>query len=295
MSWSYRVWGTCRGITTCCTYRWNAHSFWPSYEDQACDPDAAWCDTPKKAGSTSPFDLTDFQVGHEVVMTILCVRVNGPDSKSGEIRIRYIDPERTVTDTWYYYFSLSPDAGGWSEQYAWVAIGVRPEPWPEIWNNSPFYRVEAQGYDGWSDLYRIQYYTTKNLDTTNVNSDCKVGYIWVEGEMIAFGGDIGAKIFINHDGSSSYVGTEYAGRIWIEDTDKLSYIDRNGYKRKTKRGDKYWITGWMGSAVYAGSTAKAGYFWVWGWPSPYWTKVGFVGIDGWVYRMGPGYLSGDSQ
>ncbi len=294
MGYSVNVWGTCKGITTCCTYIWNAHSFWPSYEDQSCDPDATWCGTPVKYGSTTSFVLSDFQVGNEVVMTIFCLHVDGPLSISGDVRIRYVDSEGTVTNTWYYYFSFSVPSGYWEESYAWAAIGVRPKPWPEIWNNSYGYRVEAKGTSGgWTGIDITQYYAINYLDTTNVNSSHTPGYMWVEGERIAFVGNIGAKIFIGHDGTSSFVGTDKIGHMWIED-DRLGYIDANGYKRKTKRGDKYWINGWEGSAVYAGASA-VGHIWVMGSASPYWTKIGFVGEDGYVYRMGPGYVHGDQQ
>jgi hypothetical protein len=279
-------------------YRWNAHSFNPT-SDPACgyqtwdifDNPASddWDTPPYSYIPETDFDLSGFCYGNEVVMFVLSWYITG-ESESGTVIIRYKDPDSNTIFT--NSASWSGDAGEW--YYRWAAIGVKAGG-AEIWKNGTYsieYDISWDG--GASHETGTVYFTVSNYPTATSTSGY-AGSIWVEDDYLCFASYSGYKIRCRHDGSSSYVGTEYAGAVWLETNGKISYVDASGYKRNTKLGDKYGYDGWTTELPSAPGASYAGSIWVSS-ASEGTTYLMIISADGIKYRIGAGYVeSGDYQ
>jgi hypothetical protein len=125
------------------------------------------------------------------------------------------------------------------------------------------------------------------------------GYLWVEGENLCYTGKIISglntserKVICMHEDAVPIdVGVEHAGAIWLEDVGRITYVDANGYKRRTKMGDKYGSPQFVGEIPSTPGVEYVGTIYV--------NQEGYISIissDGIKYRIGPGYLySGDYQ
>ena len=268
-------------------YRWNAHSFWPSYENQEYDEETpAWNTIAIYEESTS-FDLTDFQPGHEVVMYVNEIRWNA--GYSGQWTLEFQDPEGTTLYISEYGRTFDAPPSGWTAgSYAWIAIGVRPNPWPEIYSNG-IYRAITSGI-----VSNTTYFTITNLDTTLLTRyPGYEGTAWIEGENLHYISRLGTEhTMLAQPGEETSAGV--AGAIWMSNTEyRIHWTDENGVARKSKLGDRYDVESRHGGRHYVGESKK-GYFWAR--YSPGWTTLHGICYDGYLTRFGPGYLhnSGDN-
>jgi hypothetical protein len=268
-------------------YRWNAHSFWPSFNLQNYNDVSYEWDTLALYNPTTTFDLTNFQVGHEVVLYLIEIRWDS--GYSGAITIEFEDNVGTTlyTATFNYDFA-EPLPGYIRGMYSWAAIGVRPQPWPELYYNGTFY-AKTSGI-----VTNTTAFTVNNLDTSVLTRyPGKEGTMWVEGDYLWYISKIGCKHYVlpQPGGEQS---TASPGSVWISNTDyRIHWCDQNGIHRKSKRGDKYWTEGWNSGTKFIG-TDKIGYTFMRS--SPGWTEFHYVAYDGYLVRHGPGYVhsSGDN-
>lgn len=266
-------------------YVWNAHSFWPSFELQGFQEASFDEGTLDTVGTATSFNLSGFQVGNEVVLYL--VELDFTSGITGYVTLSFEDKYGTEVSSADYYYS-------WFGGYMyWIAMGVRPNPYPEIWYNGTFYaKVETPA--GTSDTHS---FSVNNLDTSVLTRyyDSDRGKMWVEGDYLWYISYLKCKHYIRHNNEFPlYVGTSDAGKIWIDDDEyRLKWIDENGYLRKSKRGDKYWTEGWDAGDKYVGTGSTGRIFCR---ESPGWTEIHYVAHDGYLVRHGPGYVgtSGDN-
>lgn len=269
-------------------YIWNGHSFWPSYEDQNFDEDYIDFESFGFYIQTTNFDLTDFQSGHEVVLLAQSLTWNS-DIGFQTWGLEFIDPEGTQLFFSHYvkdFFDPSPyDEYNW---YIWLAIGVRPKPYPEIWKNGT-YLGKATGIRP-----QTVSFTVTNLDESRLTLyPGKEGTMWIEGNYLWYISWLGTKHFIIPEPGGELLTGKY-GAVWISNSDyRIHWTDQWGVHRKSKLGDKYWTDTWGTSPTYAG-VSKAGYTWMCNGTN--WTTFQYVAQDGYVVRHGPGYIrTGDMQ
>ena len=268
-------------------YIWHGHSFWPSYELQDWqEVNYEWL-TPAIYGADTTFNLTGFQSGNEVVMYVN--EIHWDSGYSGQWVMEFRDWTGTVLFTADHSQTFpAPPSGYTAGVYAWIGIGVRPEPWPEIYYNGNYTAVTT------GIVSNTTNFTVYNLDTaTLVRYPGKEGYMWVEDDYLWYICYMGTKVKIlpQPGGETS---TSTPGAVWISDSDyRIHWVDENGIHRKSKLGDKYWTEGWQGGTNFVG-TSKTGY--IYARDDPGWTELHYVAYDGYLVRHGPGYVySGDFQ
>lgn len=280
------------------TYRVNAHTFNPNTEGGSNDYDESVSGSNRTdvraLNPKTDFDLTNFQPGHEVIMTIN--KLDGPDSNANgkTIGIDYEYPDGTVlfssTDT------VGQDLGDNEFWFIWAYTGLRPAARgdasnEEIHSNETYStRVYADGY---SDINTN--HTMSNLDTSLFTLHLgKEGYIWVEGENLAFISWMGTKHTMLHDGSNyGTPGSSKSGFVWIPNNSGakyIEYVDANGTQRRTKLGD---TMGWRGEDNMPLSTSTSNKGYIWTCDGFNWHALMFINTDGDKVRIGNGYLNGN--
>jgi len=272
-------------------YGWNGHSFNPSAED------AAYCDwnpwTEDWEGfyivsPTAAFDLTGFRYGNEAILA--AVQFESDVDDNGTLWMNWYDPDTNLLFGFSIAWSITVADNTWYA--AWSGIGVKAGG-NEIWKNGT-YDVSWTATGNFNTIHDHLYPVVSNYPGATSTAG-NTGYLWVEGEELAFSNYQGYKTLCHHDGSSSAVGVGNAGHIWLEDDGKITYVDSSGDKRSTKMGDEY---GWYPDPTElpdAGLGAHAGHIWV---SSGDYTDtfICIISDDGVKYRVGVGYArAGDYQ
>ena len=266
------------------SFRWNGHSFNPSYQDQNFCGDYLVFDSLSLLNPTTTFDCTGFQVGHEVMMFAYTARLPGGTQEFIENGIYDKDDKLLFGSSFFLDWGhLDPNIN--YEFYFFVAIGIKPDPEPEISYNGNYRATVSSPSLGGTSWQA----TVTNLDTdvlTRYSSD--VSKVWVQGEHIYYIPFFQTKNCLLHDGTCTFTCCDYAGQIWVEGNDqRLHYIDEFGNKRKTKPGDKHWIEtcGFNQPCEKNVGCANAGHLWT----SLHWfSKLNFVTCTGQMIRIGPG-------
>jgi hypothetical protein len=284
MSWSVSYLQTGDGwtwTTPSKTYVWFGHSFNPSFTDQGITGDWNGWASVSAYNARTAFDCTGLQTGNEVCMNVAIFDYSGSGGSASE----------TMTarnmDYGYDLFSMTftLDAG-YSQYAAWMGVGLRTS---EIHENGNYRTICSGGASAYID------WTISNLSYVFYYHPTWSGYTAVEGNFLSFYNGFGCEQNINHDGSSSYVGTAYAGYVWISSTSgdyHIYYVDSSGYIRKTKNGSKYRQYGASDITLGSTSTANAGYIWT---DSADDHFLYWIAQDGNIVRTGSGYISSDMQ
>lgn len=267
-------------------YIWYGHSFWPSYENQGFDGSATYTyDTLHLYNASTSYNLTDFQVGHEVILYLLEFRYDV--SFYGALYMKFVDDEGTVLFLADYSGTYTT-SGATNGCYSWIATGVRPQPFPEIWKNGTYYAITS-GF-----VSNTTAFTIFGLDETRLTRyPGKEGTMWVEGNYLWYISAIGCKHFILPEPGGE-TSTASPGAVWISSGDyRIHWCDSTGIHRKSKLGDKYWTESWDGGDHYVG-TSRTGYAFARSYLG--WTELQYVAHDGYLVRHGPGYVhTGDYQ
>lgn len=275
-------------------YIWNGHIFWPSYEAQGYNNNYPWSiGNTGTVNSKSSFDLTDFQVGNEAVFSHAAIRFN--ESTYAYWTMTWYDNLGNILYEDSYYVSQSVDPG-WEWEYLFGSgIGVRPEPWPEIYYNGQ-YSIRSRI----SSLDQTKRYYITNLDTDVLTRYIgKEGHMWVEGNNLWYISEIGCKQKLLSQSTTGFVDESKAGHVWIDGSEsRICWVGSISTFGKvpvfeSKLADVYWSEGWdTGGPVNVGSS-NAGFIWVDSWQ---WTILQFIDYAGRKCRIGPGYVySGDYQ
>jgi len=291
--------GTGYGLTDSSrgTYRVNGHSFNPT--NVTMDGGQSWDikTYPNPLGAlsiynpTSTFDLTGFQYGIEVVLGMLSLQAfTYPES---------ITVTQSFTDSygnilWSWPLSTYLPVNYWAYSYVYMGIKAANQ---EIYSNGVYNYNYSISYSGGIQSDSVPF-TVSNFPYNPLPAysfpDSK-GKIWVEGNNLAFlCSQNGAKILVPTDGTGTPVGTQYAGKIWLEVPGKITYVDEYGFKRNTKMGDRW---GWLADPDIPGipGVDKSGCIWVNNYYND--TFLIIVSPDGIKYRIGAGSIAslGDYQ
>ena len=262
------------------TYQWNGHSFNPSSYDSGISI-ADWSDyqyhTAYPSGATSDFDLTGFQTGNEVCLGAFSFESTGGTRSLGTYGHK--NPAGTIIYYWSYDRTDPNDGSSWEFWY-FGAIGIRDSGAEEIKSNDTYSFYITGTFVG-----SVPYYTS-NLDTTPVTTAISGNYMWVEGEYIHYVNAHSREQYIRHDGTDyGNVGSDQ-GSIWIvAGENKITYIDENGHKRKTKQGSRY--RNWNNDTTYLGSAGAGnkGYIWACSYDDHF---LQMVDSSGQIWRIGAG-------
>ena len=239
---------------------------------------------------TRSFNLTGFLVGHEVVMQLLVVEYD--TDQDGWIYMKVKDNSGNIIYSSSYYMSAEP--GGLTYQrYMWLAIGVRPEPYDEIFYNGT-YIAEVTGL-----VTSYFTFTVSNLSAEAMSRHAgHQGHIWVEGNYLCFISQIGGKQMIYGYPSVTYVGTDHTGHIWVSDDEyRLYWVDTSGYVRFSKLADHYFFESGDSGPSGGASTANVGVgnkgkIWV---DLYEWTYIKFIAWNGQKCRISNGSTFEDYQ
>ena len=284
---------TCFGVTyqnagnnNWYTYRWNGHSFWPSYEAQGFVEGSYVWNTVSAYGQTTSFNCSGFQSGNEVVMFLNEIRWDA--GYSGYWTLSFEDAYGTELFSRDYSGTFdAPPPGYESGLWAWIGIGVRPQPWPELWRNGTYYAIST-GVAPSSTTFTVSNIASDTL----VRHPGSEGYMWVEGQNLCYICAMGTKVkILAQPGGEVSVASQ--GYVWISNNSyRIYWVDATGVMRKSKLGDRYWTEGWDEGTEYVG-TFSTGYTYVRS--NPGWTELHYVAYDGYLVRHGPGYVNGDMQ
>lgn len=154
--------------------------------------------------------------------------------------------------------TLSWSISAWG--YRWWYFDFSIIPW-EIWTDATTYRV-TWSRTVWDDSWSItQQFTITNLDIDDVQHE--PWYLWVEWYRICYTDWYGYKHSLSIDNVSSYVWTDKAWYIRIDEDRPLwlTYIWANWYKYYTETFRTWY---WWNVNVWS---SNAGYIWVSSWTS----------------------------
>lgn len=261
------------------TYRTNGHIMQAHYADQGAESDITHVDTSAVVAyiyadsATTTFDLAGYQEGDgvfTVVVTAFLILQNGESAAQSSINLYIYDPNgssikyKSVTLPARSNSSGVPQVyWGWLIQTIGINGGCTGDDAVHM-NGTYMTRVKIGMFGSNNDT---------NLSVSNYPSPtCStgdMGFMWVSGGNICFIDGTGAVIKMRQHGTISYVGTQYAGSIWIDDTAgdyRLYYVTENGYSAVTKLGslnactDDY--SAGNNELPVSTSTSNAGYMWV---------------------------------
>jgi hypothetical protein len=280
-------------------YRINGHGFAPTPDPSGGQSWNLWTEPiVGNAGiynQTDTFDLTGFGWGLEVIAALANFRTTlESDFVSATMSIKDFTGTTVLTGTLYY------DMHSWDEFdqgcISWIGyVGAGHE----IWGNGR-YTVKILFYSYTEGLQYGPFETVFWVTNYSYLDEVISGYIWIEGENLCYTGKVSvqsgtfseSKVVCMHDGSTyGFVGVDKAGAMWLEDVGRITYIDSEGYKRRTKMGDKYGSPQYVGEIPSTPGVQYAGTIYV--------NTEGYISIissDGIKYRIGAGYIySGDYQ
>lgn len=270
------------------TYVWDGYSYFPTYGYQGFDDTLSITDINLYQPKTT-WDLTNYRLGQECLFFLSLLHNNGSTEETFQITYSWYDPD----DNFLFLETLEYTLPAGYKSYFWYGVGVAIDNgtsrYNEVYKNGN-YEIRLTG-----DVTATYTATVQNLDESKINyvSSTYKGYIWVEGDNICFISGDYYKIKINHDGTIYETGLENnAGEIWIPSSgDYLCYIDSSGNLRHTHVGDKYGTSSGWDSTVTTDNvgTINKGYMWV----RDNWSFIYFINNDGYVVRLGPGYVYGD--
>lgn len=274
------------------TFRWNAHAFNPTgntdslYQTFNIYENTIGYWEFDILNQRTTFDLTGFQYGNEVAFGLLSF-TNIGSADTFEVTVRWRDPDGSVVFSNYFPVYLDPDWGTW----VWSGIGIKAYPTNEIWKAGTYrfeYTITATG------IYESDYISFDVINFPTLTYSTAVGSIWVEGEHLAYICNQRHKILMRPDGPQvTYAGTSYSGSIWVDLVahGKISYVDADGYVRRTKRGDRYGVPSWDATELpNAPGSSKSGSIWISNWIFD--TYIMIISADGNAYRLGAGYVFG---
>lgn len=181
-------------------------------------------------------------------------------------------------------FSISLAPGYYTEVWAGLNIGIAS--W-EINSNSTYYfRASASGTPTISSVDTA--ITITNCPSTTQLGSTTRGYIWVDGNNLAFINSNQWQHQIVGTFVSSSPGASASGHIWIDTSNELHWVTSTGddYKApwKIQQFASFYSNGAQ-STLYAGTT-QAGYIWV---DSEFGgTHISYIGYDGYKYLIGSG-------
>jgi len=278
------------------TYRWHGHSFNPTSNPG--DGSQSWdiWSYPDIVGAfsvyipTNSFGLSGFQYGIEVVMGVVKFSNIGEEDDSGYLYLRFYDPNDNLVLSYSWSWYLPPPF----YRYYWIGMGIKTNV-QEIWKNGTYrFYCKITNNGGASTFYEGNYnFTISDYPSITHAGTSNRGYLWVEGDNLTFVCyQNGVKIVIPNDATATYVGTEYNGHIWLEADGKISFV-ANGYKRRTKLGDRYGYGGVSSEIPGSPGAGHAGHIWVcFDFNDTYLIIISPNGVK---YRIGAGSIIGDYQ
>jgi hypothetical protein len=248
------------------------------------------------SGQAGSYDLSGFVPGFEVLLATAIWDFENtaasPAGYSANLYSRWCDTDGTTTIEQGYNgqaVSGTLAANSWTEYAYSMNIGVDADEFKT--SGTYYHRVKATGTNAFaetSDGHAIN--NCPDVATLTLSSS-KRGYIWVEGNNLAYvngGSDSGGGW--KHSMAGDLVGASGsdAGYLWVGTDNLIHWVgaDGNHYKAKwaIKQVYSYFTNGPTGS-VNAG-TNKAGKIWV---DTEFGTThLGYIGYDGWKYLAGAG-------
>lgn len=226
---------------------------------------------------TSNFDLSWFQVWHEVVCwafklyrywpwdalvqrrTLKFLRSSDWVSWAGSWLVQTLVEERDAISSWQDSYAR------WA-WYFWIDFD-------EIWDWYDYYKINVSSSD-WLINIDSPVFTVSNLNIDSVRH--KAWCMWVDGANLHFVDGIRYNEWYTHTiaydwNYNSYVWTDYAGMIWLDPntTRRIYYVDEYWYKRRTYQASNWYGYPWWRSV----STDYAGKIWVaqsWNADTGYW-------------------------
>ena len=221
------------------------------------------------------FDLTNFQIGNEVLCFSINLRAGSTANwkkLTVSCQVQKSKNSEWVSD-WMWRLERSDTVNSWyTYAYSWY-MGIDKD---EIWNDATSYRLKWN----WECTNGDTGFTYSFFDISNLSIDttiCPAWALWVEWNHLCYTDNILEEIWYNGYGYkhkiwyqswySSYVWTDKSWMIWIQDSgsyaDRIHYVDSSWYHRATDL--PLWWYWWYATAPW-----KQWYLWVWAYNADYW-------------------------
>lgn len=245
-------------------------------------------------GEATTFDLTGFSPGFEICngATVFDYDNTGggsPRSVSAILSIRWTTTSNvTLVGPFNFSLSTSIPAGNFFEFWSGANIGFENS---EVATSTTYdFRGVATGTNGIAEVSTAVSFT--NVPTITTLSSADRGYMWVEGNNLAYVNSLQWK----HSMAGVAVGAtgKTPGYIWVDDgvstgtPNALHWVGSDGKDYTNTWQVKQFASFYSGSSTgttFAG-TGDAGYIWV---DTQFGnTHLGYIGIDGFKYLTGAG-------
>lgn len=211
--------------------------YWEDFNPTPFARPSSWT-TVSVTNATTSFDLSNFQPWHEVGCWVFII--NPTEDVSGTLYWDFQRYRSGRSTAWYWerYINL----GSWDKGAYYIYFWVDED---EVWTWYTKYRIHYYTMDGQIDFYSPEF-TVSNL---SIDDDTYSSwYMRVEWDHLCYIDGIYNTQWYKHTIAydswySSYVWSDKAGYIWLDDSDnsRIYYVDAAWTKRRTYNSStRYW-------------------------------------------------------